>query len=61
MGLGPGTVHKGCGRRMTRTIRNGRPALVCGCGYVKLAGTMVERGVRIAVPWEQTEKEANRG
>ena len=61
MGLGPGTVHKGCGRRMTRTIRNGRPMLVCPCGFTKTAGTMVERGVRIAVPWEQTEKEANRG
>ena len=61
MGLGPGTVHS-CGKgRLVRTIISGRPAVKCsGCGSVKYAGTSVERGVRTANPWEQTEKEANR-
>ena len=61
MGIGPGTVHNVCGGRMRRTIRDGRPAVVCGkCGYVRFAGTMIDRGVRVANPWEQTEREANK-
>lgn len=61
MGLGPGTTHS-CGRgRLMRTIINGRPAVKCGgCGVVRYSGTMTERGVKLHVPWEQTEKEANK-
>lgn len=56
-----GTVHS-CGRgRLMRTLVGGKPAVKCnGCGSVKYAGTMVDRGARVHVPWEQTEKEANR-
>lgn len=58
--MGPGTVHTACGGRMIRTIRDGRPAVVCRkCGYTRHAGTMVERGARVPVPWDQTEKEVN--
>ncbi len=61
MGVGPGTEHGGCGGRYARTWISGKPGVRCGrCGRVVMSGTMVDRGVRVAVPWEQTEKEANR-
>jgi hypothetical protein len=57
----PGTVHSNCGGRFSRTWIGGKPGVRCGkCGKTQLAGTTVDRGVRVHNPWEQTEKEANR-
>jgi hypothetical protein len=62
MSVSPGTVHQKCGGRFYRTMINGNPAVRCGgCGFTKYAGTSVDRGVRVHNPWEQTEKEAQRG
>lgn len=57
-----GTMHNNCGGRFSRTLISGKPAVKCSrCGYTKYAGTTVDRGVRVHNPWDQTEKEANRG
>ena len=62
MAATPGTVHNNCGGRFSRTWIGGKPGVRCtGCGKTQMAGTMVDRGVRISTPWEQTEKEAQRG